>query len=99
MVPKVPKDSRHVYWELRDVGIVGQGEAQATCPVKSPGDPLPAGQGCPWGHKPSLEREQPRAEGLGGGVGVREQGDRCKRGLGQLPWKVAICIDALWPGA
>lgn len=24
MVPKVPKDSRHVYWELRDVGIMAK---------------------------------------------------------------------------
>ena len=36
--------------------------------MKSPGDALPEGQGCPWEHKPSLGREQPRAEGLGGGV-------------------------------
>ena len=27
LVPKVPKDSRHVYWEPKDIGIVAQGEA------------------------------------------------------------------------
>ena len=27
LVPKVPKDSGHVYWEPRDIGIVAQGEA------------------------------------------------------------------------
>ena len=43
LVPKVPKDSRHVYWKLRDVGIMAQGEAQAMCPMKSPSDPLPVG--------------------------------------------------------
>lgn len=71
---------------------MGQGEAQATCPVKSPGDPLPAGQGCPWGHKPSLEREQPHAEGLGGGVGGKGAGR-------QMQMRAGAAFPGKWPFA
>lgn len=72
LVPKVPKDFRHVSWGPGDVGTVGQGEAQAVCPAKSPCGPSPAGKaGVSRGAQPSLWFW--RGEGLGEGKGARRQ--------------------------